>query len=219
MNSSSVPEGTAPVIQVAPPAVHKDADAASEDIVKAVNGSLIEMNIYSRDFGFGLITNTHGNSCRIGISFSETNPMVIAAVAFGVLAVFFGIIGMIISWCCVCLIACDIRFIREDLGILFGCITLFQGLTFLFLGADICKYDKCIDIGADICKHHKCILGSTAGLNIAAMVLWAFAALLSFFTSPFDDVSNGAVLPITSPPMKNVTEKIIKKSVNHAQTE
>jgi hypothetical protein len=208
MNSSSVPEGTAPVIQVAPPAVHKDADAASEDIVKAVNVSLIEMNIYSRDFGFGLITNTHGNSCRIGISFVETNPMVIAAVAFGVLAVFFGIIGMIISWCCVCRIACDIRFIREDLGILFGCITLFQGLTFLILGADTCQYNKCI-------------LGSTAGLNIAAMVLWAVAALLSvfIFTSPFDDVSNEAVLPITSPPMKNVTEKITKKSVNHAQTE
>ena len=125
--------------------------------------------------------------------------MHLAARAFGILATVVGSISMIISWC-ICCIACDMRFIK-GLGIGYGFCVIFQGLTMLMFGADICKT-------------HDCAFASAAGLTIAALILWAVASLLCFNVPPFvEDASGGAtVLPVVSPPQtqaeKNVTEKI-----------
>lgn len=129
---------------------------------------------------------------------SQLGAMAVSGRVFGIIASIFGVIAMIISWSVSC-IACDTRFVK-GMGVSYTCIMIFQGLAFLFFGADLCK-------------NYECMFGSAAGLNIAAVVLWAVAAVLSFLTPPFDEVSNDAVLPITarSPdvaPMKNVTEKI-----------
>ena len=130
---------------------------------------------------------------------SQLGTMAVTARVFGIMAAIIGVIAMIISWSVSC-IACDTRFIK-GMGVSYTCIMIFQGLAFLFFGADLCK-------------NYECMFGSAAGLNIAAVVLWAVAAVLSFLTPPFNEVvSNDAVLPITarSPDdasMKNVTEKI-----------
>jgi hypothetical protein len=130
---------------------------------------------------------------------SQLGTMAVTGRVFGIIASIFGVIAMIISWSVSC-IACDTRFVK-GMGVSYTCIMIFQGLAFLFFGADLCK-------------NYECMFGSAAGLNIAAVVLWAVAAVLSFLTPPFDEVSNDAALPITarSPadtaPMKNVTEKI-----------
>lgn len=112
-----------------------------------------------------------------------------------IVATVFGVIAMIISWC-ICCIACDIRFLK-GLGVTYGCIVVFQGLAFLLFGADLCK-------------RHECAFASAAGLNIAAVILWAVASFLSFLVPPFDEVATDSVLPVTSADMnqKNVTEKV-----------
>ena len=113
-----------------------------------------------------------------------------------IVATVFGVIAMIISWC-ICCIACDIRFLK-GLGVTYGCIVVSQGLAFLMFGADLCK-------------RHECAFASAAGLNIAAVILWAAASFLSFLVPPFDEIATDSVLPVTSADMnhqKNVTEKI-----------
>jgi hypothetical protein len=151
--------------------------------------------------GFGLTTyEKYESSCQPYNEgwnrFPEAlGPMHMAARAFAILAVVFGVIAMIISWC-MCCIACDIRFFN-GLGITYGCIAVFQVLAFLFFGADLCK-------------KHECAFASAAGLNIAAIVLWAVASFMSFLVPPFDERDTDSVLPLTSSPIdeKNVTEKI-----------
>ena len=161
--------------------------------------------------GFGLTTyEMYENSCQgyyeswnrgdelPTTAASQLGTMAVTGRVFGIVDSIFGVIAMIISWSVSC-IACDTRFVK-GMGVSYTCIMIFQGLAFLFFGADLCK-------------NYECMFGSAAGLNIAAVVLWAVASVLSFLTPPFDEVSNDAVLPITarSPddaPMKNVTEKI-----------
>jgi len=151
--------------------------------------------------GFGLTTyEKYENSCQPYNEGWDRFPedlgaMHIAARAFAIVAVVFGVIAMIISWC-ICCISCDIRFIK-GLGITYGCIMVFQGLAFLFFGADLCK-------------RHECAFANAAGLNIAAIILWAVASFLSFFlVRPFDESATDSVLPVTSDvDQKNVTEKI-----------
>jgi len=151
--------------------------------------------------GFGLMTyEKYASSCQSynqgWYRFPEAlGPMHMAAREFAILAVVFGVVAMIISWC-LCCIACDIRFVK-GLGITYGCIAVFQVLAFLFFGADLCK-------------KHGCAFASAAGLNIAAIVLWAVASFLSFLVPPFDESATDSVLPLTSSPIdgKNPDIKI-----------
>ena len=154
--------------------------------------------------GFGLTTyEKYENSCQPYNEGWDRFPedlgsMHLAARAMAIVATVFGVIAMIISWC-ICCIACDIRFLK-GLGVTYGCIVVFQGLAFLMFGADLCK-------------RHECAFASAAGLNIAAVILWAVASFLSFLVPPFDEtVPTDSVLPVTSADMnqnqKNVTEKI-----------
>ena len=151
--------------------------------------------------GFGLTTyEKYENSCQYYNEGWDRFPedlgsMHLAARAMAIVATVFGVIAMIISWC-ICCIACDIRFLK-GLGVTYGCILVFQGLAFLMFGADLCK-------------RHECAFASAAGLNIAAVILWAVASFLSFFVPSFDEVATDSVLPVTSADMnqENVTEKI-----------
>jgi hypothetical protein len=149
--------------------------------------------------GFGLTTyEKYESSCQPynegWYRFPEAlGPMHMAARAFAILAVVFGVLAMIISWC-MCCIASDIRFVK-GLSISYGCIAVFQVLAFLFFGADLCK-------------NHECEFASAAGLNIAAVVLWALASFLSFLVPPFDERDTDTVLPLSSFDEKNVTEKV-----------
>lgn len=153
--------------------------------------------------GFGLTTYEMYDMCYEYRSDGLLNrfpdglgSMHIAATVFAILAVTFGTVAMIISWCISC-IACDIRFVK-GLGVSYGCIMIFQVLAFLFFGSNLCQ-------------KHKCSFSGGAGVNIAAIVFWAAASISSFRLPPFDEVAEGAtntVLPITSPPPKNVAEKI-----------
>jgi hypothetical protein len=152
--------------------------------------------------GFGLTTyENYESSCQ---PYNEgwdrfpedlLGPMHMAARAFAILAVVFGVIAMIISWC-MCCIACDIRFVK-GLGISYGVLAVFQVLAFLFFGADLCK-------------KHECAFAGAAGLNIAAIFFWGVASFLSFLVPPFDERDTDTVLPLTLSPTdeENVTEKI-----------
>ena len=158
----------------------------------------VRMNIHR---GFGLTTyEKYENSCQPYNEGWDRFPvdlgsMHIAARACAIVASIFGLITMIISWC-ICCIACDIRFIKA-LGVTYACIMVFQGLTFLLFGTDLCE-------------RYECTFANAAGLNIAAVILWAVASFLSFIIRPFDERSaTDRVLPVTSAVgQKNVTEKI-----------
>ncbi|KAL7495412.1 hypothetical protein ACHAWT_004096 [Skeletonema menzelii] len=170
----------------------------SDDAFADLPGMSSIMNI---NRGFGLTTyEKYENSCQPynegWARFPEDLGAIhIAARAFAIVATVFGVIAMIISWC-ICCIACDIRFLK-GLGVTYGCIMVFQGLAFMFFGADLCK-------------RHECAFANAAGLNIAAVILWAIASFLSFLVPPFDESATDSVLPVTSDDMnqKNVTEKI-----------
>ena len=150
--------------------------------------------------GFGLSTyEKYENSCQPynegwDVFPEELGAMHIAARACAIVATVFGVIAMIISWC-ICCISCDMRFIK-GLGVTYACIMVFQGLAFLMFGADLCK-------------RHECAFANAAGLNIAAVILWAVASILSFLVGPFDESAMDRVLPMemSAVDQKNVKEK------------
>merc|ERR1739841_168997 len=62
---------------------------------------------------------------------------------------------------------------------------------------------------SDLCKRHECVFANAAGLNIAAVILWAIASILSFLVQPFDETATDRVLPMemSAVDQKNVKEK------------
>ena len=95
-----------------------------------------------------------------------------AAGAFGILALCLGFVGMVVSWC-ICCVAFPQRFMKSW-GITYSFTALFQILTILFLGSDICN-------------NYDCSIGGSFGLAIAAFVFWVGAAICTLMTPGYKD--------------------------------
>lgn len=163
--------------------------------------------------GFGLVTyEKYENSCQPYYEGWDRFPddlsaWHITAKAFGITALVLGLIGMILSWC-VCCIACDMKFIK-GLGFGYGSCALFQVLTMLFFGGDLCK-------------ENDCQFSSSAGVAIAATIFWIASAVFSFKMPPHHDddevlqaAGSSAVAPVTALPSPDQAQTVkVTETIN-----